>query len=100
MGLPIAPSGAFIAQPGGGLYAGGIYTYNPSNIFFYGTPTVTYWGDSGAGVGALGPSATSASTGVSPLETSYALYGHIVPLSVFGVGRIGGEIISGPWVEN
>jgi len=42
----------------------------------------------------------SKSTGVAPTETSYALYGHIIPLSVFGVGRIGGDIISGPWVEN
>lgn len=47
-----------------------------------------------------GGPAVSTSTGVSPLETSYSLYGHIVPLSVFGVGRIGGEIISGPWIEN
>jgi hypothetical protein len=39
-------------------------------------------------------------TGVNPTETRYALYGHTIPLSVFGVGRIGGEIISGPWVEN
>lgn len=45
-------------------------------------------------------SAIAASTGVSPLETSYSLYGHTIPLSVFGVGRIGGEIISGPWIEN
>ncbi len=42
----------------------------------------------------------STSTGVSPRETSYSLYGHTVPLSVFGKGRIGGEIIAGPWVEN
>lgn len=39
-------------------------------------------------------------TGVSPLETNYSLYGHTIPLSVFGVGRIGGEIIAGPWVAN
>lgn len=42
------------------------------------------------------PVNTSASTGVSPLETSYALYGHIIPLVVLGRGRVGGEIISGP----
>jgi hypothetical protein len=46
------------------------------------------------------PGAVAASTGVNPTETSYSLYGHTIPLSVFGVGRIGGEIISGPWVEN
>ena len=46
------------------------------------------------------PVAVAASTGTNPTETSYALYGHTVPLSVFGVGRIGGEIIAGPWVEN
>jgi hypothetical protein len=46
------------------------------------------------------PAAVAASTGVNPVETSYSLYGHPIPLSVFGVGRIGGEIISGPWIEN
>lgn len=46
------------------------------------------------------PIALAASTGVNPVETSYSLYGHTVPLSVFGVGRIGGEIVSGPWIEN
>jgi hypothetical protein len=48
------------------------------------------------------PSSTvvSTSTGVSPVESQYSLYGHTVPLSVFGVGRIGGEIISGPWVTD
>lgn len=46
------------------------------------------------------PTVVSVSTGVSPVETQYSLYGHIVPLSVFGVGRIGGEIISGPWISN
>jgi hypothetical protein len=39
-------------------------------------------------------------TGTSPQETQYALYGHPVPLSVFGKGRIGFDIISGPVVEN
>ncbi|WLA80276.1 phage tail protein [Bradyrhizobium elkanii] len=42
----------------------------------------------------------STSTGVNPVESQYSLYGNTIPLSVFGVGRIGGEIISGPWVEN
>ncbi len=41
--------------------------------------------------------ALSQSTGVSPAETSYALYGHIIPLLVLGRGRVGGDIISGPW---
>lgn len=42
----------------------------------------------------------SKATGVNPTETSYSLYGHNIPLSVFGVGRIGGDIIAGPWVDN
>jgi hypothetical protein len=42
----------------------------------------------------------STSTGVNPVESSYSLYGHTVPLTVFGVGRIGGEIVSGPWIAN
>jgi hypothetical protein len=46
------------------------------------------------------PAAISASTGVNPTETSYSLYGHPIPLSVFGVGRIGGEIIAGPWFDS
>lgn len=46
------------------------------------------------------PAVTSAVTGVNPMETSYSLYGHPVPLLVLGRGRIGGEIISGPWISN
>ena len=46
------------------------------------------------------PANPSPVTGVNPVETSYSLYGHNIPLSVFGVGRIGGDIISGPWVDN
>lgn len=38
-------------------------------------------------------------TGVNPTETSYALYGHIVPLLALGQGRIGGDIIVGPWLD-
>jgi hypothetical protein len=52
------------------------------------------------GVGGAGPGNAGTVTGVNPVETAYSLYGHPVPLSVFGVGRIGGEIISGPWIEN
>lgn len=40
----------------------------------------------------------SKATGVNPTETSYSLYGHNVVLTVFGVGRIGGEIIT-YWVD-
>ncbi len=54
------------------------------------------WGTGGGGISAP---AVSASTGVNPTETAYALYGHTIPLSVFGVGRIGGEIIAGPWIS-
>ncbi len=34
---------------------------------------------------------------INPLETTYAIFGHNIPLYVFGKGRIGGELISGPW---
>jgi hypothetical protein len=57
-----------------------------------------YWAGPAAPVDA--GTNTPTVTGVNPTETQYALYGHTIPLSVFGVGRIGGEIISGPWVEN
>lgn len=81
------------------------------NVHIAGTPGFgvgpIYTFDGGPHIGwitySFGPapaSGESASTGVAPTETSYALYGHIVPLSVFGVGRIGGDIISGPFVEN
>lgn len=83
-----------------------------------------YWGDPGGGPGSYfersartgwqwqsvqwypdvpapqAATSASTSTGVAPTETSYALYGHIIPLSVFGKGTIGGDIISGPFVEN
>jgi hypothetical protein len=48
----------------------------------------------------IAPSAVSASTGISPRETSYSIWGNTIPLYVFGVGRIGGELISGPWHES
>src|SRR4051812_43790631 len=78
---------------GVGYTAGGTFTTSSGISFTYydRTPSPTI---------AIAPSAVAASTGVNPIETSYALYGHTIPLSVFGVGRIGGEIISGPWVEN
>lgn len=47
----------------------------------------------------VAPAAVAVATGVNPVETSYSLYGHPIPISVFGVGRIGGEIIAGPWVS-
>lgn len=47
---------------------------------------------------ALAPAAVAAATGVNPIETSYSLYGHSIPLTVFGVGRIGGEIITF-WID-
>lgn len=43
---------------------------------------------------------TNVVTGVNQVEQSYQLYSHPVPLSVGGVVRIGGDIISGPWTEN
>jgi hypothetical protein len=73
-----------------GFGQGPIYTFDGGN----GVGWITY------SFGAVAPQTVSTSTGVTPTETSYALYGHVVPLSVFGVGRIGGDIISGPFVEN
>lgn len=78
-------SGAVVAgMPGFGI--GPIYKFDRGGgdyiTYSFATPT-------GA--------AASASTGVNPNETSYSLYGHPVVLTVFGVGRVGGELISGPW---
>jgi hypothetical protein len=76
-------------EPGFG--SGPIYSFDGGQ----GVGIITYsFGPSG------GASVVSTSTGVNATETSYALYGHIVPLSVFGIGRIGGDIIAGPWVAN
>lgn len=91
VGWAALAQGAVIAgMPGFGQ--GPIYKFDAG-----GGAYITY--SFGVAAPSSGP-ATSASTGVNPTETSYALYGHIVPLSVFGVGRIGGDIISGPWVQN
>jgi Concanavalin A-like lectin/glucanases superfamily/Putative phage tail protein len=49
--------------------------------------------------GPVSNTTVSTSTGVNPTETSYSLFGHVIPLSL-GKVRIGGEIIAGPWVEN
>ena len=59
--------------------------------------SVSYGGPSSGGPS---PAGTAVATGVNPVETSYSLYGHTIPLSVFGVGRIGGDIVCGPWIEN
>jgi hypothetical protein len=100
----IGPPGSFIAPAGGGLIAGGIYSYSTDLVNTgYGNlqPSggLVYWGMS-TPAPLPGPTGTAASTGVNPAETSYSLYGHTIPLTVFGVGRIGGEIIAGPWVAN
>jgi hypothetical protein len=79
-------------EPGFG--SGPIYSFDGGQ----GVGLITY--SYGAAGGASAPAAVSTSTGVNATETSYALYGHIIPLSVFGIGRIGGDIIAGPWVAN
>ena len=44
----------------------------------------------------ISPTAVAASTGINQLDNNYSIWGHTIPLYVFGVGRIGGELISGP----
>ncbi len=72
--------------------SGWTFRYNAAGEF----TGSTFSAPSGGGGGSVVP----ISTGVNPTETQYALYGHNIPLSVFGVGRIGGDIIAGPWIEN
>ncbi len=79
-GLPYSPTSQFTLTAVAGTNGVWVPTFQPT------APVV-----SGA--------ALSTSTGVNPNETAYSLYGHIIPLSVFGVGRIGGEIIAGPWID-
>ncbi len=84
---------------GGGLF---VDQWGRIGSNFNGT-TYAVWGYANqpqAVAPAIGPAATAASTGVNPVETSYSLYGHPVPLSVGGKVRIGGEIISGPWIAS
>ncbi|MET0720450.1 MAG: LamG domain-containing protein [Tardiphaga sp.] len=84
----------------GGKFAPGTYQYLKAPGLAGADPNGMAWFPvSSPGAGLSGPG-VSTSTGVNPTETAYALYGHIIPLSVFGVGRIGGEIIAGPWIEN
>ncbi len=103
--LPVGPPGAFIAPSGGGLIAGGIYSevnYPTSTGYggqSYFGPTYVYWGMAAPQQQSVAPSNVSAATGVSPTETSYALYGHTIPILVFGQGRVGGDIISGPVLD-
>src|SRR4051812_2909007 len=47
-----------------------------------------------ANIGMPSGRSMSASTGVNANETSYALYGHTIPLIALGRGRVGGDIIS------
>jgi hypothetical protein len=78
-----------------GPYAGFTQTGHDSTTY-----ALTWESPPGWGMPVPTGQALSKATGVNPTETSYALYGHTIPLTVFGVGRIGGEIISGPWIEN
>jgi hypothetical protein len=82
---------------------GGTWTAYPGSIGAIGGQITQYvWSPdrNSTGYWRLVGQASATSTGVNPVETSYSLYGHIVPLSVLGLARIGGEIIAGPWVEN
>lgn len=85
----IAGVGFAVSQPD---YPSGI------NGNYYGL-NPDYFAGSGSGPETVSTPNPSVSSGVNPIETSYSLYGHTVPLSL-GKRRIGGEIISGPWVEN
>lgn len=89
------PADLFVPGPGGGLSQD--WVYDRVDAYTY---IPLYRNTGGGGSSGPSPAATSTSTGVNPTETSYSLYGNPVPLSVFGVGRIGGEIISGPWFDN
>jgi hypothetical protein len=71
----------------------------PNNGGFFPSYYV-YTAPSAAPAPAPAGSPVATSTGVNPVEASYSLYGHTVPLSVLGRARIGGEIVSGPYIAN
>jgi hypothetical protein len=87
--------GAGLSSSGGFFATNAQISYVNYNGFYIPWETRT-----NASSSAPATAAVSASTGVNPTELSYSLYGHIIPLSVFGVGRIGGDIIAGPWIAN
>lgn len=90
--------GTWTAYPGSiGAIGGQItqYVWSPDP-----RGTTGYWRLVGPSSAPATPAAVATSTGVNPVETSYSLYGHIIPLSVLGLARVGGEIIGGPWVDN
>lgn len=70
------------------------YTWTPTSLGWW---SGVLKGESSGGSSAVAQSAT---TGVNPVETHYSIWGHTIPIHVFGVGRIGGELISGPVQEN
>ncbi len=87
----IGPPGAFLDQ------YGRVVSFDPNNsnlliVWGYASPV-------SGGAAAPGPIAAAAATGVNPVETSYALYGHNIPLLVLGRERVGGDIISGPVID-
>lgn len=99
--IPSGETGRLISYRGdivGTGISGYIYQYDSGWTYRY-NAAGEFTGSSFSSAG-ISSGAVSTSTGVNPTETSYALYGHIIPLSVFGKGRIGGEIISGPWIAN
>lgn len=80
-------SGGFNAD-GSFSFVGGNNAGAYSTFTYFPVPVVT----------PLQPAIVPASTGVSPLEVNYSLYGHPVPVSL-GKRRIGGEIIAGPTIS-
>jgi Concanavalin A-like lectin/glucanases superfamily/Putative phage tail protein len=95
-GWVYGPTGHTAVDPSTGQYYHFQYFYDPLG-------NLKSWGwvlDTPAPSTSLASPVVSTVTGVNPTETSYSLYGHVVPLSVLGLARIGGEIIAGPWVDN
>src|SRR4029077_5400661 len=83
--------GNILAQWGtGGKFAPGSYIYrqaDPADILAgRADPNqMARYPVAGKAVPPAASPVTSASTGVNPVETSYSLYGHIIPLSVLGL---------------
>ncbi len=88
----------YVTAPDGSVYSNTLH--NITTSAFNGQPGQSQtWSTLDLISGPVAGADQSTPTGVNPSETSYSLMGHTIPISL-GRPRIGGEIISGPLIDN